>query len=321
MTYTLRVSAKSPHASRITGIDIPVEVEIGGRRATFVLQHRDLIVRIADFATESEAEAFLPRLRAGLWNIALVHNIPFILGHDRGDITYADDPTQAGKNLARGFGLADDCPVHGLGNSGGYTVFKTDQNIKFFAGVEVSGYVSSPFDVLAPLFVEAVTTCKDGVISETKTATAISLYLGQFLETSMRARLLTLMMVLEVLAPDLAKHESAVAVLEKMTLDIDTRLHENISDEERFALESLQREFDFRKETSIRRRIRELVATGAGLAHADRNQLAREVVRAYDLRGKIVHTGVASNDDVYTAYDTILHTVKSLLRGRLGLQQ
>ena len=321
MTYTLRVSAKTPHASSITGIDTPVEVALGGRRATFVLQHRNLIVRIADFATESEAEAFLPRLRAGLWNIALVRNVPFILEHGRGDITYADDPMQAGKNLARSFGLADDSPVHGLGNSGGYTVFRTDQNIKFFAGGEASGYVSSPFDVLAPLFVEAVSTCEDGVISETKTATAISLYLGQFLETSMRARLLTLMMVLEVLAPDLPKHESAVAMLEKMTFDIDKRLREDINEEERFALESLQREFDFRKETSIRRRIRELVTTGAGLAHADRNQLAREVVRAYDLRGRIVHTGVASDDDVYAAHDTNFHTVKALLRGRLGLQQ
>lgn len=321
MTYTLRVSAKTPHASSITGIDTPVEMELGGRRATFVLQHRNLIVRIADFATESEAEAFLPRLRAGLWNIALVRNVPFILEHERGDITFADDPIQAGKNLARGFGLADDSPVHGLGNSGGYTVFRTDQNIKFFGGGEASAHVSSTFDALAPLFVEAVTTCEDWAIRETKTATAISLYLGQFLEVSMRARLLTLMMVLEVLAPDLPKHEAAIAMLEKMALDINKRLLEAIDEEERFALESLQREFDFRRETSIRRRVRELVKTGVGLAHADRDQLAREVVRAYDLRGKIVHTGVASDDDVYTAHDTIFHTVKALLRGRLGLQQ
>lgn len=137
----------------------------------------------------------------------------------------------------------------------------------------------------------------------------------------MRARLLTLMMVLEVLAPDLPKHEAAVAMLQKMMLDINKRLLEDIDEEERVALESLQREFDFRKETSIRRRVRELVRTGAGLAHVDRSQLAREVVRAYDLRGTIVHTGVASDDDVYTAHDTIFHTVKALLRGRLGLQQ
>ena len=104
-------------------------------------------------------------------------------------------------------------------------------------------------------------------------------------------------------------------------VDINKRLLEDTDEEEQFALESLQREFYFRRETSIRRRVRELVKTGVGLAYADRNQLAREVVRAYDLRGKIVHTGVASDDDVYTAHDTIFHTVKALLRGRLGLQQ
>ena len=320
MTYTLRVSAKTLDTSSIRGIDTPIEMELAGRRATFVWQYHKLIVRIADFETESEAEAFLPRLHAGLWNIALVHNFPFILEGGRGDITYADDPVQAGKNLARNFGLEDEAPVHGLGNSGGYTVFRTDQNIKFPEFGGISGHVSSAFDVLAPLFEEGVTGCDEQVIKEAKTATAISLYLGQFLEASMRARLLTLMMVLEVLAPDLPKHEAAVAMLEKMTLDINKRLLEDIDEEERFALESLKREFDFRRETSIRRRVRELVTTGAGLAHADRNQLAREVVRAYDLRGKIVHTGVASDDDVYTAHDTIFRTVKALLRGRLGLQ-
>ena len=321
MTYTLRVSARTLETSSITGIETPVQLHLAGKPATFVMQHGNLIVKISGFATEAEAEAFLPRIHAGLWNITLVQNLPFVLEQGRGDITYANDPVEAGKNLARGFDLEDDAPVHGLGSAGGYAIFRADQNIKFFACGEASLHTASAFATLAPLLEEAVTECDERVLTDTKIATAISLYLGQFLETSMRARLLTLMMVLEVLAPDLPKHEAAVAMLQKMMLDIKKRLLEDIDEEERVALESLQREFDFRKETSIRRRVRELVRTGVGLAHVDRSQLARDVVRAYDLRGTIVHTGVASDDDVNTAHDTIFHTVKALLRGRLGLQQ
>ncbi|XDF34167.1 hypothetical protein RBH89_18410 [Paracidovorax avenae] len=184
----------------------------------------------------------------------------------------------------------------------------------------MSGNVSTAFDALAPLFVEAVTTCEDGVITETKTITAMSLYLGQLLEASMRARLLTLMMVLEILAPDMPKHKSAVSMLKRMKLEIDMRICEELNEDERFALESLQRELDFRKETSIRRRVRELVMTSVGLKDADREQLARDVVRAYDLRGRIVHTGVAGDNDICSAYETVLQTTKEILRGRLGLK-
>ena len=94
MTYTLRVSARTLETSNITGIETPVQIQLAGKPATFVMQHRNLIVKISEFATEAEAEAFLPRLHAGLWNIALVQNLPFVLEQGRGDITYADDPVK-----------------------------------------------------------------------------------------------------------------------------------------------------------------------------------------------------------------------------------
>ncbi|XDF34168.1 hypothetical protein RBH89_18415 [Paracidovorax avenae] len=125
MTYTLRFLVKAPPEWSITGIDTPFEMSLGDKRATFESQDKNMIVRIVGFATESDAEAFVPRFRAALWNVALVRNAPLILEHERGSITFANNPIQAGKNLASSFSLADDSPVHGLGNSGGYTVFRT----------------------------------------------------------------------------------------------------------------------------------------------------------------------------------------------------
>jgi len=135
-----------------------------------------------------------------------------------------------------------------------------------------------------------------------------------------RAKLLTLMMILEVLAPEMSKHAAAIEMLQKLQADIGTRLEACEDKEEQFALESLLRELDFRKEKSIRRRVRELVRHGVGLQDADREQMESDVVDAYDLRGQLVHTGFADENAINKAHEVVLRATKALLRGRLGLQ-
>lgn len=319
MTYTLRVSVKTASRAPISGIEEPIDIRVAGRPAVFRLRNRHLIVRISGFATESDAESFLPRVQAGFWNIALVKHVAFVPEFRRSDITFAQNPVEAGKNLARDWGIDDSSPVHGLGNEGGFAIFRTDQNIWFMGGGEMTASTSLPFDQVAPVFGEAVDIADSVAIDDPKFSTAMSLFLGQFFEFSMRARLLTLMMVLEVLAPDMPKHKVALEMLEQLSKDIDDRLRICTDQEEHIALESLKREFDFRKETSIRRRVRELVMSDAGLRYCDRQQLARDIVRAYDLRGKMVHTGIAEEQEVNTAFETVFQVTKALLRGRLGL--
>lgn len=318
MTYTLRVSVKTLGQSPIAGIDKPVATQIAGLPAVFQLRHRHLIIRVSGFASETEATSFLPRVKAGLWNMALVHHVAFIPEFRHCEITFADDPFQAGKNVARNFGLPDDSPVHGLADEAGYAIFRTDENIRFLGLGDITATVSSPFDKVHSTIVEGIHAADLSDIDDPKLQTAISLYLGQFFETSQRARLLTLMMVLEVLAPEIPKHTSAVQLLTQLTADIDSRLSQCHEEEENFALESLRRELDFRKETSIRRRVRELVLTGPGLP-ADRKQIARNVVRAYDLRGQLVHTGAADEAELGEAFDAVFNVTKALLRGKLGL--
>ncbi len=318
MSYTLRVSVKTLGQSPITGIDVPLQTQMAGMPATFEMRHRHLIVRVSGFSREVDAEKFLSRVKAGLWNIALVHHVAFIPEFRRRDITLASDPVEAGKNIAKSFGLSDASPVHGLADEGGYSVFRTDDNIKFLGLGDVTVTVSSGFPQVYPTFVEAVDAADTSAVDDAGLHTAIALYLSQFFESTPRARLLTLMMVLEVLAPEIPKHHAAVQVLQQMTMVIDARLASCNDNDEQFALDSLKRELDFRKETSIRRRVRELIVTSSGLP-ADRNSVARDVVRAYDLRSQLVHTGDADEAEVNKASDTVLQVTKALLRGRLGL--
>lgn len=283
------------------------------------MRNRHLIMRVSGFASEAEAESFLPRVKTGLWNMALVHHLSFIPEFRHCEITFAKDPVQAGKNIAMSFGLPDDSPVHGLSDEAGYAVFRSDQNIRFLGVGDITATVSSSFDQVYPTIVEGVEAADLSAIDDPSLHTAIELYLGQFFESSLRARLLTLMMVLEVLAPEIPKHPSAVQILTQLTDDIDSRLSRRDDEEEHFAFESLRRELDFRKETSIRRRVRELVLTSPGLP-ADRKAIARNVVRAYDLRGQLVHTGTADEAELNEAFDAVFHVTKALLRGKLGLE-
>jgi hypothetical protein len=79
------------------------------------------------------------------------------------------------------------------------------------------------------------------------------------------------------------------------------------------------REMDFRKETSIRRRVRRLVLDEAPLGEPDRQALAKKVVNAYDLRGAVIHAGAGDPQAMSEAHDTVLQAAKLILRARLGL--
>lgn len=321
MTYTLRVSVKTLGQTPISGIDGPMESQLAGRATVFQLLGKNLIICITGFVNEAEAESFLPHVKAGLWNIAIVQNVAFVPEFPRREITLAEDPIEAGMNLAKSFGLDDTSPVHGLANEGGYSIFRTGHNIKFVGVGDITATVSSPFERLRTTFAEGLENADKAAVEDSKLHTAISLYLIQFFENSQRARLLTLMMVLEVLAPDMAKHHTAVQMLQRLTADINLQLAGCTDEEEQFALESLARELDFRKETSIRRRVRELVLSSKLLPTDDRRDIASNVIRAYDLRGQLVHTGQADEVELNKAFNTVFQVTKVLLREKLGLHR
>ena len=68
---------------------------------------------------------------------------------------------------------------------------------------------------------------------------------------------------LEVLAPATNKHIAAVQALTDFKARVEAQLAKATDTEERDALEALIREIEFKKETSIRRRVRNLVLAQA----------------------------------------------------------
>ncbi|WP_448131408.1 hypothetical protein [Stutzerimonas chloritidismutans] len=128
---------------------------------------------------------------------------------------------------------------------------------------------------------------------------------------------MTLMMALEVLAPVTEKHVDAVVLLKDFSATVQTKLNEVLDEDARDALQALLREIDFRKENSIRRRVRKLVLDVVPLPEPELKELARKVVSAYDLRGSLVHTGAVDNQALSDAHAVALKATKLILKERL----
>ncbi|MFN7664079.1 MAG: hypothetical protein ACK520_16275 [Inhella sp.] len=321
--YTLRVSVKVRGESPIGGLEDEPTIDVGGVHVVVQQRGRFLVLRAANFNTEADAEAFLPRLKGGLWNLAIEYNFAFIPFFGRRDITRHEDPCKAARNLARNFGMPVTepvQPVHGLTEEEGYTIFRSDESIRFLGMGDATVRVSTGWANAARALADGIERVRvKADEADPNLATAIDLYLSSFYEASGRARFLTLMTALEVLAPVTDKHAAAVRLLVNLHKAIDVELAAETDSDALDALHALKRETDFRKETSIWRRIRHLVLTEAPLGPEERNRLARNVVAAYDLRGAAVHTGAIDANELAEAGETALRAVKLLLRGRLGL--
>lgn len=322
--YTLRLSVRVLSPASVTGFDSEQHLLEGEIRVTAKLIGPHLILLATGFESEAEAQAYLPGLKRGLWNLALVHQIAFKPSFERQHITPVPDPYTAERNLAQGFGMAVEGPfqpLHWVIDEDGYAIFKAGEGVRPLLFVEASGHVVHPTDAVREALasgIEGAQSASDSV--DERLATALDLYLSHFYEVSIRARFLTLVTVLEVLAPVTEKHPAAIRLVVDLHRDIDDLLKTEVDPDARDALEALRKEIDFRREKSIRRRIRCLVLDEPTLGDIpQRKGLARRIVDAYDLRSAMTHSGAIAEEALIGAFEIILAVVKSVLLGRLGL--
>lgn len=317
--YVLRVAVNLHSINAIADLETATEFIIGEIHLTMAKHDRYLVLKAGEFITEDDANQFLSRIKAGLWNLALEYNIAFRPDFSRRQITRSADPEGAGRNLAQAFGLEITGSVHGLADEGGFTVFESDEDIKFISFGTARGYVTTQLKDVIRVIKEGIEAADVNVVSkDPKLSTAIDLYLAHFYEQSIRARFLTLIMVLEVMAPVTEKHLAAQELISKWKAELQEQLSQVHERETVDSLEALDRELEFRRETSIRRRIRKLIFDVISLDQNDKDELAGRVVSAYDLRGSLVHSGTVDDSKLRTAYDAVFKVVKVLLRTRIG---
>jgi hypothetical protein len=79
------------------------------------------------------------------------------------------------------------------------------------------------------------------------------------------------------------------------------------------ALESLGRDLIFRRDASIRSRVRQLPADVLGSEHEE-VPVSAKAVRAYDARSTLVHTGTIEGELLRSALEDGRHVLKELLK-------
>jgi len=109
---TLRVAVETLNKEPFAGLESESGFQVGSVRVSITQRSGYLVFKAGDFVTEEEAASFLPRLKAGLWNLALEYNIAFIPDFEQRVITRSVDPESVGRNIAESFGLSDLGPVH-----------------------------------------------------------------------------------------------------------------------------------------------------------------------------------------------------------------
>lgn len=315
--WTLRLSVLLLQEKSVSGLESEPTFKAGPVEITAKLKAGHLVLEARDFDSEAAALAYAPQLTVGLWNLAVDRGISFVPYFEQRHITRAPDPEQAGRNLSKQFDLPYSGPVHGLTEEAGVSVYRSDEHIRFLS---MSGtmYTLSPWSLVEKALGEGIQLGAASVPLASDLATALDLYLAHLSETSIRARFLTLMMALEVLSPVTEKHPAAVALLKELAATVQTRLDDTPDEDTRDALQALAREIVFRKETSIRRRVRKLILDVAPLPKPELQELARDVVRAYDLRGSLIHTGTVEGLALGDAYAVALKAIKLILKARLG---
>ena len=281
-----------------------------------------LILEAKYFPTQASALAFLPRAIVGFWSLTVRWNIAFRGDFALGRVVMAEDPVRAGQNIARSFGVDHSTPVDGLASEDEVVVLPAGKRIRFLGVGEVSVSVSTPPSLAFPTLQSALSNGSAASLTEDiALRTAMDLYNGHFYESSIQARLFTLVMILEVLAPPVTGRHPIVQDLIGRWKDDLRSVRAQLSDPKaREALRSLDQELEFKRETSIGRRLRSLVREAfQHLGEKERADLERSAASAYRVRSVLAHTGKLAPAELELAHEQASRVVRNLLAIKLGV--
>jgi len=239
-------------------------------------------------------------------------------------VTYAEDPDQAAQNLYKNFGIPISGPVHGLVNGNLPAVIPVDKNIRYVTAGHATVRQSISASRIAPYLERALSHRGAGrAFADERLKFALELWSNYHSEHSLRAKFLTLVMALEVLTPPTAKHGVVQAIVDRWDTELTSELQRYAEDsEEREAIDSLRREILFRRERSVRSRIRKHILEVVGAVNPEEaHQTAQMAVRAYDLRGSLLHTGTLTSTKLSDGHGAALKALRTVLLASFGVSE
>ncbi|MDD5007540.1 MAG: hypothetical protein PHU49_01230 [Syntrophorhabdaceae bacterium] len=319
--YELRFPFRPTHP--FSDVEGGVAFQCGELTVRLTWSPPEAILRIGPFPTHEDAETFLPRVWGALAWAAITRGTGFTAEMTWSHLTFPADPLQAAANVAKSFGMPEPTePLHALGDGGHPCVIPTGKNYCLVGMGDARATVSESYALFGAPFVQALSTAQaEKLYLDERLRTAVQLLSDSHREVSGRSRFLTYIIALEVLTEPQQKHPIALRLLDAFNA---TLVHEesshDVDTDEWHAIESLRREVVFRRETSLRSRIRRLVLDALdNLPYEECRQRAREAVWAYDQRSALVHDGSLPRKALDKAAGIARRTLLDVLRQRVGL--
>jgi len=304
----------------VSGVEEPIQFWRDGTEVSLSASPPYLVLRAEPFESEEAAASYLPRLWGAVAWMAVRVGTGFVAEMTVDSVTYANDAEAAAANLTQSIGLPNRGPVHGIVNGNFPSILPLGKNIRFITAGEPSvSQTLSKALVEAPLKEGLQADGAGELYGDERLRTAIELFCDSHRESSVRSKFLTLAMAIEVLTQPASKHAVAQQLLDALQENVERGLATHaVGSEEWHALDSLKRELFFRRDNSIRSRVRTLVLTAlSGVEDAERGRLARDAVWVYDLRGKLVHDGTAPKSDLSRGYGLARSLLMQLLAARM----
>lgn len=282
----------------------------------------NLVLDLEGFETESMAADAFPFAWGAVMLASVLSGCGFQAETILGSVVYSDKPELAALNLRSTFGIQIQGPVHGMISGNLPAVMPMDSSISELTVGDVTVRETVAASRIAA-HLERALACRNAgrAFTDERLRLALELWSAHHKESSLRAKFLTLVMGLEVLAPPASKHVAALGVLDRWDKDLAAELeHYAVGSEGRDAIESLQREVLFRRERSIRSRLRKraLEVLGA-VCPTDAQRIAQMAVRAYDLRGSLVHNGTIAPAELSEGYRAAIGALRALLLASFGI--
>ncbi|MFO1252338.1 MAG: HEPN domain-containing protein [Inhella sp.] len=269
------------------------------------------------FPSEADAKLFLVQARASFAWLLLQKGVAAEADLDPQPIRYFDDPVEAAANIGKSFGGKLWERVDTIIQGSQSAIYPSQKEVRVATALPVGVYTSIPVEhALEVLAQGAGRPDSHRVAEDNKLAVALALYGAYFTEHSAKARFLTLVMALEALAAATLKAPLALELIDRWQNEVSIlKADASRTAEDLASLESLERELLFRREDSIRSQIRRLVLESLAPAD-DAAQSAREVLKLYDTRSRLVHEGTIDQNELDRATGRAKELVHRVLKAR-----
>lgn len=278
-------------------------------------------LRVDGFSSTESALRFTPQVWTGLTTLMMERGSAFSGSMDPRPVAYTEQMGKApAGSLVQAFEASSGKPLEAIAHGDAPSIYPTDKNVAFLHMGTPSVTSSIRADeALASVLKGFQAKSAEQVFGDERSRTAVDLYAAALFEQSPAARLLTLSMALEVLAPVSYKHQVVQKLCGQWIGDLNDARAGNANDSVALAaLQSLERDLLFRRETSIRGRIRDFVHKELGSdAHATTQ--ASRAVSAYDARSKLLHDGRLDAALRGTAIEGFKDVLKEIILRRLQI--